>query len=240
MNRKNQSLQTLADCLRTNPQLASLPERVLRDLAKHTRIFHHENNDRLFSQGDEMQYVAVILRGGIRSSLVGYDGHEMSISILRRGAFYGWMSIGEPTSSPWDIYTYGRTELACIVVRDFRNVMARHPELTTLLIRGLSVRLRKSYDILANMVLETLDSRLRRMLILLSGDRSQFFDEEFPKIKITQELLGSFVKCSRPTVNKLLKKLEVDGLIEIGYGEIIVRDLHGLFPDRETEPVYFL
>ncbi|QBX99795.1 Crp/Fnr family transcriptional regulator [Rhodophyticola sp. CCM32] len=223
-----------------NPTLAKLPEATLAAIAGHTRLTRFKANERLFSRGDEILLAGVIIRGGIRNSLIGYDGHEMSMSVLRRGAFYGWIGLVSPTPSPWDIYAQGETEIACFQISDFRNLMKQHPELNTMIAEALSARLRKSYDHMYNLVLDTLDTRLRRTLVMLTGDRTMFSSGDTPHIKITQETLASFVQCSRPTVNKLLKDLEKEGLIRLGYGEIIIPDLEALYPHAEVEQFHLL
>jgi len=223
-----------------NPLLAELPAPTLEAIAEHTRLTQFDANERLFSRGDEILWAGVIIRGGIRNSLIGYDGHEMSMSILRRGAFYGWVGLVSPTPSPWDIYTHGPTQVASFRISDFRVLMKQYPELSTMIAQALSDRLRKAYDHMYNLVLDGLDARLRRTLVMLVGDRTMFSAAETPSIRITQETLGSFVQCSRPTVNKLLKDLEKEGLIRLRYGEIIIPDLEALYPGQEVARFHYL
>lgn len=154
LSERDKRLETHAERLRMNPQIAALPPETVTALARHTRLIRFESGDRVHSRGDEIRYAGVIVRGGIRSSLNGYDGHELSISILRRGAFYGWMGILEPTPSPWDIYAHGPTEFACLFCSDFRAVMKDHPALLRMLTQALSLRLRRAYDYMTNLVLD--------------------------------------------------------------------------------------
>lgn len=229
-----------AEWLCLNPQLANLPQEALQDLARQVRLIRFDTNDRLASRGDEIRYAGVIVSGGLRSSLTSFDGHELSMSILRRGAFYGWMGIIEPTLSPWDVYAHSPTELACLYIGEFRAVLQRHPSLMMMVARALNFRLQKAYAHMGNLVLDDLEARLRRTLFMLAGDRTKFTDGDLPSITITQEALGHFVQCSRPTVNKLLRELEDKGLIELGYGVIRIRDLDALVPEPLEGPVYLL
>lgn len=45
-----------------------------------------------------------------------------------------------------------------------------------------------------------------------------------PVLKVSQELLGEMIGVSRKTINQHLSKLEQDGLVRVGYGEIELRD----------------
>ncbi|MEM8588578.1 MAG: Crp/Fnr family transcriptional regulator [Pseudomonadota bacterium] len=240
MQKSKHTVAQLANQLRINPLLAELPASTLDAIAEHSRLNQFDANERLFSRGDEVLWAGVIIRGGIRNSLIGYDGHEMSMSILRRGAFYGWIGLVSPTPSPWDIYAHGPTQVASFQISDFRVLMKQYPELSTMIAQALTDRLRKAYDHMYNLVLDGLDARLRRTLVMLAGDRTMFSANETPSIKITQETLSSFIQCSRPTVNKLLKDLEHEGLIRLGYGEIVIPDLEALYPGREVERFHFL
>lgn len=240
MTERDKRLEAHAERLRMNPQIAALPEEAVTALARRTRLIRFESGDRILSRGDEIRYAGVILRGGIRSSINGYDGHELSISIMRRGAFYGWMGILEPTPSPWDIYAHGATEFACIFCSDFRAVMKDHPALLRMLAQALNLRLRRAYDYMTNLVLDDLEVRLRKALVMLAGDRTLFSDETLPRIRITQEALGHFVQCSRPTVNKMLKDLEKRGLVELGYGEIVLCDMAALMATDPEDRMYLL
>lgn len=226
--------------LSLNPQLANLPDEALQDLARHVRLVRFDTDERVTSRGDEIRYAGVIVSGGLRSSLTSFEGHELSMSILRRGAFYGWMGIVEPTLSPWDVYAHSPTELACLLIGEFRAVLQHHPSVMMMVTRALNYRLQKAYAHMGNLVLDDLEARLRRTLFMLAGDRTKFAEGELPSITITQESLGHFVQCSRPTVNKLLRELEDSGLIELGYGVIRIRDLDRLIPERLDGSVYLL
>jgi len=229
-----------AEWLCLNPQLANLPPNALQDLARHVRLVRFDADDRLASRGDEIRYAGVVVTGGLRSSLTSFEGHELSMSILRRGAFYGWMGIIEPTLSPWDVYAHSPTEMACLYISGVRAALQQHPSVMMMVARALNLRLQKAYAHMGNLVLDDLEVRLRRTLFMLAGDRTKFAEGELPTITITQESLGHFVQCSRPTVNKLLRELEDAGLIELGYGVIRIRDLDRLTPERLDGSVYLL
>jgi len=223
-----------------NPQMARLTPEARQALAAQARMMRFEANSLVLARGEEMRFAGLILRGGLRSSFNGYDGHELSMSILRRGAFYGWVGLMGPTPSPWDMYAQGHTEFLSIQMPDFRRVMKAHPEIQTIVAEGLSARLRKAFDHMYILTLDTLEDRLRRTLVMLAGDRQMFGKGELPRIRITQESLGSFVRCSRPTVNRLLRDLEKAGFIRLAYGEIIIPDLERLYPADQIERFHLL
>lgn len=230
-----QQVDFYRSCLMTSPLFRSLSAEPLDALARVSRIVAFADGDAINLRNDIMCSTGVILSGGIRSSVTSQDGYEFSISILRRGAYYGTLGLLEPTPAVWDCHAYGPTELVVVQNRDYRALMAVHPELAVLLARAANYRLRKAYMKIADIVLESFERRLRRMLIMLIEPEDGTGRKAIPEITITQETLGHFVQGSRPSVNKALRELEAEGIIEIGYGMIRILDEAALRADFEGE-----
>jgi CRP/FNR family cyclic AMP-dependent transcriptional regulator len=226
------------ECLCVNPMFAGLSDTALNHLAGVARLVTFKDNDPIVSRGDEIRYAAVVLTGGIRSSTTSADGCELSMSILRRGAFHGVMGVPEPTTCPWDCFAVGRTEVVAIYCSDFRAAVSQYPDIALLLAKLLNYRLKKAYSLISNATLQSLDTRLRRTLAMLASDVGGAGEQV--DIKITQQALGHFVQCTRPTINKALKDLERTGAIKIGYGQIRILDVKALRSEIEGEALYVL
>ena len=230
------SLDFIKGCLTANPLFADLPAASLDQVARITRMASFAPETHLVTREEEMTFAGVVVSGGIRALVTNADGHEYSLSILGRGSFFGPFGLLEPTTSEHDCIAYGPTEIACFAARDFRVLMRDDPHLVVLVARGLHHRLRKAYGFMVNQLLENLDARLRRTLIMLAGARIGG-SSRVPEIPITQELLGNFVQCSRPSVNKALRDLERRGIIEIGYSVIRILDIAALSEGLEGETI---
>jgi len=236
--RTAERVQFYRECFCVNPMFAELSDAALNHLAGVARLVTFKDNDRIVSRGDEIRYAAVILTGGIRSSTTSTDGFELSMSILRRGAFHGVMGVPEPTTCPWDCFAVGRTEVVAIYCSDFRAAVSQYPDIALLLAKLLNYRLKKAYSLISNATLQSLDTRLRRTLAMLASDIGS--NGEQVDIKITQQALGHFVQCTRPTINKALKDLERTGAIKVGYGQIRILDVKALRSEIEGEALYVL
>jgi CRP-like cAMP-binding protein len=114
----------------------------------------------------------------------------------------------------------------------------QYPDVALLLAKLLNYRLKKAYSIISNATLQSLDTRLRRTLAMLASDVGS--NGEQVDIKITQQALGHFVQCTRPTINKALKDLERTGAIKVGYGQIRILDVKALRSEIEGEVLYVL
>jgi len=222
-----------------NPMFRELTEAALDHFARKARLITFEPGERVVARGDELRYTAVVLSGGIRSFVTSIDGYELSVSILQRGSFHGVMGVPEPTECQWDCIAFGRTEVVAIYCSDFRSALAQYPDVSLMLAKMLNYRLKKSYSMISNVTLQNLETRVRRTLLMLTGD-PQYRGAKPADIAITQEALGHFVQCTRPTINKVLKDLERSGVVEVGYGHIRILDIDSLQADIEGEVVYVL
>jgi len=229
----------LKGCLVANPLFAELSPATLDQIARVTRLVSFAPEAPIAAHEEEMTFSGVIVSGGIRNSVTNVDGYEFSMSILGRGAYYGVIGLVEPTLSPYDCVTHGPTEIAMIANRDFRALLRHQPELAILAARAMQYRLRKAYGFMVNQLLDNLDRRLRRTLIMLANSGSAA-EGGVPEISITQELLGNFVQSSRPSVNKALRELEREGTIEIGYSVIRILDMKALAASFEGETILTL
>jgi CRP-like cAMP-binding protein len=227
-------------CLTISPLFAELSPATLDALAAVSRIASFSPNERINSRDDELSFSGVVISGGIRTSMTTADGYEFSQSILRRGAYFGSIGIVDPVPAMWDSNAHGATEMVVIQHRDFRTVLAAHSDLSLLLVKATNYRLRKAYALMSNLLLDTLEQRLRRTLVMLVGAAEGAGRGRMAEIAITQEALGQFIHCSRPTVNKLLRDLEIMGIVEIGYGVLRVIDLPALRRSFENETILTL
>lgn len=225
--------------LLVNPLFAELSDASLDHLVRKARLITFEAGDRVLARGDEIRYAGVILSGGIRSSVTSIDGSESSASIQRRGSFTGIMGVPEPTKSLWDCAAVERTELLAIYCADFRTSLLQHPDIALLITKALNYRLKKAHSLITYATLENLENRVRRTLVMLAGD-PHYYDAKAADIAITQEALAQFVQCTRPTINKVLKDLEREGAIKVGYGRIRILDMDALHEETEGEALYFL
>lgn len=226
--------------LKLNPMIAELSPRAIDCLAQYSRIIKFADRDRIISRGDEMRYSGVVLSGGVRNSVTSSEGYELSMSILMRGSHYGSIGVIDITPSPWDCFAHGATELLGIFNNDFRAAMHQFPEIAIMLARLTSYRAQKAYAVMTNVSLENLENRLCRTLLMLAGQAIHEDEPNIREISITQETLGHFVQCTRPTVNKALKDLERAGVIKVGYGIIQIINIAMLKKRTEGEAIYLL
>jgi len=101
----------------------------------------------------------------------------------------------------------------------------RHPELCIKVIELLCHRLRQTSGQVEELSFWHLEDRLAKALLRLAQERGDpASTSRSINLRITQRELGTMVGGSREHVNKQLQTWQKAGLIELGKGEIVVRD----------------
>jgi CRP/FNR family transcriptional regulator, cyclic AMP receptor protein len=116
--------------------------------------------------------------------------------------------------------------LALLIPRTtFRAAIDAQPQLATAMIRLLCLRSRVLYDYVADNTLLPSRARCARLLLSLvepygmSGPQGHRIS-----LKLSQEELADMLGQSRQSVNKELRWLETEGLINTNYSQFIILD----------------
>lgn len=100
------------------------------------------------------------------------------------------------------------------------------PACAIALLETLSLRLRRADEALADLSSRGLPQRLARRLLRLVAEQNA--DGPHPRVTVTQAELGRALGVSRESVNKQLRALEREGLVELGRGGVTLVDAEKL------------
>ena len=181
----------------------------------------------LFRQGDEGTALYIIVRGRIRIAVRTKLGDEMTLAVLSDGEFLGEMALldGMPRSA--DATALDETQLYVLSRSDFLAFLAKNARAAQTVLRALSLRLRNTDNLLAEICFSSLSSRLARRLTEMAaadtpaknGTRS---------VRLTQKELASMLGTTRESVNKELKALRDRGILGTSRSVITIHDPEGL------------
>lgn len=206
-----------------NPWLKGLQPATLDTLAGKAIVRRLANGELWVSRTERAGGIALIVEGGLRSTTFTVEGKEYVFSIMKKGDIWGLVSTIDGIHNANDVYAHGKTTILTVDRRTTLAIMDSHPDFSRRLMGILCHRLRMANAVLEDRALKPIEVRLARLLLSLrenTGGAGKSND-----LQVTQELLARFLGCTRPTVNHKLRKLERDGLIEVSYGAIRLRDL---------------
>ena len=169
----------------------------------------------LFQQGDVAESFYLIRNGEIEICLFSGEGQKIDLSVLGGGESFG--EIGLLDGGPRTAAAIARTdcELSVVTKDGFEEVLRSFsPNEWLSFTRNICQTLRGSSANLESLRFSSGEQRLALKLLNLS--------KENRAIKISQNKLGDMASLSRETTNRILKKFERDGSIELGYGIITV------------------
>jgi CRP/FNR family transcriptional regulator, cyclic AMP receptor protein len=214
--------------LKKIPLFALFPEADLQNLLPLLRRKKLQKGEILFRQGDEGTALYLILQGQIKISLsAGMDA--VTLAILRQGEFLGEMSLLDNLPRSADAIALEDTYLYALNRKDFLPFIANNEKAVYAVLTGLSLRLRKTDDLLAEMCFLNLSARLAQRLV-------EFAERQGPDtgspdeytVKISQQELGNLLGVSRESINKELKLLREKGILSTSRNYISIHNLAAL------------
>lgn len=227
-----------AEIIRTNPWFQSLSKASVEQLATAARVRRIKDNELWVSRTQIAPGLAIILHGGLRMVVVAVNGRAHTVSILRKGAVWGAISVVDGKPNVHDVHAYGATRLLLIEREAVRRALTR-ADVSMALMQIFAYRLHKAYAMVDDHVLRPLEIRLARFLLTLKPVDEEERSRRHPSfVRITQDEIANAIGCTRPTANQKLKRLEDNGLIERVYGGCNLLDRRALRSLCEDDEIF--
>ncbi|MDQ3664153.1 MAG: Crp/Fnr family transcriptional regulator [Actinomycetota bacterium] len=216
------------DVLRETPLFSSLDEEATGSLRASMTETELERGEVLFNEGDSGDRLYVVLDGKIKLGRTSGDGRENLLAVLGPGQMFGELSLFDP----------GPRSATATAVTDSRLVSLGHAELQPWLVsrpdvaRGLlfqlAHRLRRTNEVVADLVFSDVPGRVAKALLDLSTRFGRQADDGIHvHHDLTQEELAQLVGASRETVNKALADFANRGWLRLEPRSVVLVE-----PDR--------
>ena len=212
------------------PLFKHLPDEGLTNLGKKLRQRRFERDQIIFHKNDPGMTLYIIISGKVKIALPSAEGENVLVALLSTGDFFGELSLfdGEPRSATsiaaesTDILTLDQADL-------FEYLMA-NPMATKEIFAELSLRLRRTDDLLSDAAFCDLSTRLSKRILDLAERYGQTIEGGETKInmRLRQQDLADMVGATRESVNKMLKTYKLKGLIKVEKGYVSILDQEAL------------
>lgn len=207
----------------------TLPER-LRERIKSQAITRHiGKSEQLYPMGSSSKEIYQVISGCVRLSNFSVEGKEMVMGSFLPGDCFG--EIGVIDGSPRMSCAFATEKSAVLVISGalFKDLYQNEPDFLREINRVLCLRTRLLYGMVEDANILNLRERLARALLRLAyGSDQNPHSQEKLTITASQEELGCLLGASRQSINKELKQLCDEGLIELSYGKIRINDLDSI------------
>jgi CRP-like cAMP-binding protein len=184
----------------------------------------------LFHEGDLADTLHFLVEGRAVAKRFSADGDPLTYTVIGPGQAFGELAMlardGRRTAT---IQAIEPTTTLVLTFGDFERLCAEQPSVARLLTRLLAVRIGRLTDALMEALHTPADLRIVRRLVDLFG----LYAREGGRpgalsLPITQSELSELAGVTRPTANRVLRRLESAGIVKLGRGTITVVDAPAL------------
>ncbi|MFC7326199.1 Crp/Fnr family transcriptional regulator [Marinactinospora rubrisoli] len=180
----------------------------------------------LFSEGDEGDRLYVILSGKVKLTRTAVDGRENLLMVLGPGEMFGELSLFDPRPRTASAIAVTDAVLAGLGHDDLRPFISSQPEVAVHLLKALAARLRRTNDVMADLVFTDVPGRVAKALLDLAERFGKEGDDGLHvHHDLTQEELAQLVGASRETVNKALAEFALRGWLRIEAKAVVLLDI---------------
>jgi len=211
--------------IRTAPLFSALNDEEAASLRASMTQVKVSKGHTLFKEGDEGDRLYVVLEGKLKLGTTSIDGRENLLSILGPGEMFGELSLFDPEPRTATATAVTDAKLLALAHDQVIGLVTRHPQASLELLRRLAQRLRKSNEILADLVFADVPGRVAKAIIDLGARFGQQKDDGLHvNHDLTQEELAQLVGASRETVNKALADFASRGWVRLEPRAVVVLD----------------
>src|SRR5258708_7983960 len=156
------------DVLGRAPLFEGLDEEGTRALRAGVTEVELARGERLFDEGDDGDQLYVVLDGKIKLTRASADGREHLTSVLGPGEMFGELSLFDPRPRTGGAVAGPDARLAALNHDDLRKWLADRPDVAMHLLRALVRRLRRTNDVLSDLVFTDVPGRVAKALLDLA------------------------------------------------------------------------
>jgi len=211
---------TLAPVLRRVPLFAELSEAEIARLGDIARDRSYPKNSVILFEDDPGDSLYVVVTGLVKVVLIGEDGREVILSVLKEGDFFGEMSL--IADQPRSAHVIAMEDSNLLVVRreDFQHRLREAPGIAVGMLRAMSRRLREADEKIGGLVLLDVNGRVAKLLLSMADEN----DGVHITRRVTHHTIAQMVGSSRETVSRTMRELADRGHIEVTRKAITIRN----------------
>ncbi len=206
--------------LKNIPLFSNLAESDLAILSSHAVTKKFAKNTIIINEGDETDSLYIILSGKIKAFLSDEHGKEIILDMAGPGEYFGEVALLDEAPRSASVMTLEPSSFLIISKGDFKNCVAKNPDIAISLIKELTHRIRVLTSSVKGLALRDVYGRVAETLLNLATEENGTLTiSERP----TQQELANMVGASREMVSRILKDLTSGGYIEVEDKKITIK-----------------
>ncbi len=207
--------------LKNVPLFASLPDDQLQHLTESLKREQFAKNQPILQTGDQTEMLYVVISGRIKVTMGDDQGKEVVLAMLGAGEYFGEMALLDGGSRSANVIAVESCELLSLSKHEFIQCLKNNFSMTMMVMQGLVKRLREADKKISNLALMDVYGRVAKVLLemaeTIEGDRAIVK-------KMAKKDIANMIGASREMVTRVMKDLELRGMIEISSDAIILKN----------------
>ena len=209
--------------LRSISYFSGLNEADLVDVEQSAFCKTFQPEQMVLMEGDPAGGLYVVESGWLKVVKLSTGGREQVLNILGPGEVFNGVSVFTDSLNQASVIALEAAEVWIISRSVMHKLLNNHPRLSQHIIQDLASRLQKMIGLVEDLSLRSVEARLARTL--LEG----IIGSSVPRRKwATQTEMASRLGTVPDVLNRALRKLVEDGLIEVSRHQIKIIDPEGL------------
>ncbi|HET7173913.1 MAG TPA: Crp/Fnr family transcriptional regulator [Nocardioidaceae bacterium] len=217
------------DVLRQAPLFSGLDDEAAAALSASMTACRLRRGDVLFHEGDAGDRLYVVTDGKVKLGRTSSDGRENLLAILGPGQMFGELSLFDPGPRSASVTAVTDCTMQSLSHDELLKLLDGRPQVARALLWQLASRLRKTNDVVADLVFSDVPGRVAKALLDLAGRFGREADDGVHvHHDLTQEELAQLVGASRETVNKALADFASRGWLRLEPRSVVLLDVDRL------------
>jgi CRP-like cAMP-binding protein len=180
----------------------------------------------LFHQGDPCDSLFLLQRGRVAVHALSPDGDDLIVGLMAAPDAFGEVGLVRADHHHTaTVVAVDEVHVLCVPSEEFHALRRSHQDLDDWLLVTLTRRLERAMVLLADSLYLDADHRVLRRLI---DARRAFGIDCAEPLPIRQEDLAAMAGVTRPTANRVLRRLEEQGTVRLGRRHIEILDVAAL------------
>ncbi len=188
-------------------------------------VENFERGKTIFFPGDPAERVFFLVKGAVKLSRVYEAGEEITVALLRENSVFGVLSLitGQKSDRFYHAVAFTPVELLSAPIEHVERALKENPELSMLMLRGLSSRILQTEMMIETLAHRDMASRLVSFLLILCRDFGVPTSEGIRiDLKLSHQAIAEAIGSTRVTVTRLLGDLRDQEMISIHKKKITV------------------
>jgi CRP/FNR family cyclic AMP-dependent transcriptional regulator len=198
---------------RAAPQFAGMAAAdITRLLAAAARVQLRDQQS-VFARGDAANSAYLVLSGSVRITTMGPSGKRITAEIFQRDEMFGEIGAIDDGVRTADATAMGPVDLVSIPATAFREVLAGSAPMANNLLREMLGRLRRTYTLLEDASLRTVEAHFARQVLYLLKLGTTGEQHVRLQVRMHQDELADLLGVTTRSVINVLNKWREEGLV---------------------------